>query len=111
MPVGVEAKAFLLSNLFHASNIYNRTPMFNFSTFKSTHHLLEGECILSASPCGSELSGYQGKLTATKTDEFSEKLQTVFDPPPSFSENHVADFWGHVNIVLMPSGTENQSFS
>ena len=28
---------------------------------------------------------------ATKTDEFSEKFQTAFDPlPPSFSENHVA---------------------
>ena len=28
----------------------------------------------------------------TKTDETSEKFQTAFDPPPSFLENHVADF-------------------
>ena len=29
----------------------------------------------------------------TKTDEFLEKFQTAFDPPPSFSENHVALFF------------------
>ena len=28
----------------------------------------------------------------SKTDEFSEKIQTAFDPP-SFSENHVAVFF------------------
>ena len=28
----------------------------------------------------------------SKTDEFSEKFQTAFDPPPSFSENHIAIF-------------------
>ena len=30
----------------------------------------------------------------TKTDEFSEEFQTAFDffPPPTFSENHVANF-------------------
>ena len=33
-----------------------------------------------------------GKPSDTKTDEFSEKFQTAFGPPPSFSENHVADF-------------------
>ena len=34
-----------------------------------------------------------GKPVRTKTDEFLEKFQTAFDPPPpSFSENHVADF-------------------
>ena len=33
-----------------------------------------------------------GKHTPSKTDEFSEKFQTAFDPPPSFSENHIADF-------------------
>ena len=32
-----------------------------------------------------------GTGQATKTDEFSEKFQRAFDPP-SFSENHVADF-------------------
>ena len=29
----------------------------------------------------------------TKTDEFSEKFQTAFDPPPSFLENYVAIFF------------------
>ena len=33
-----------------------------------------------------------GKGKASKTDEFSEKFQTAVDPPPSFLENHVADF-------------------
>ena len=33
-----------------------------------------------------------GKGNPSKTDEFSEKFQTAVDPPPSFSENHVADF-------------------
>ena len=32
-----------------------------------------------------------GKDGVSKTDEFSEKFQTAFDPP-SFSENHIADF-------------------
>ena len=27
-----------------------------------------------------------GMPTSSKTDEFSEKFQTSFDPPPSFSE-------------------------
>ena len=39
----------------------------------------------------------KGMHAATKTDEFSEKFQTAFDPPPhppSFSENHIADFLG-----------------
>ena len=32
---------------------------------------------------------------ATKTDEFSEKFQTAFDPqPPTFSENHAANLSG-----------------
>ena len=33
-----------------------------------------------------------GKGNHTKMDEFLEKFQTAFDSPPSFSENHVADF-------------------
>ena len=33
-----------------------------------------------------------GKGGYSKTDEFLEKFQTAFDPPPSFSENHVALF-------------------
>ena len=33
-----------------------------------------------------------GMVRANKTDEFSEKIQTAFDPPlPSFSENYVAN--------------------
>ena len=40
-----------------------------------------------------------GKGPATKTDEFSEKFQTAFDPAPSplsFSENCVANFCNFV---------------
>ena len=34
-----------------------------------------------------------GTLTPSKTDEFSEKFQTAFDPPPApFSENFIAIF-------------------
>ena len=32
-----------------------------------------------------------GKPNPAKTDEFLEKFETAFDPP-SFSENHIADF-------------------
>ena len=34
-----------------------------------------------------------GKGGSSKTDEFLEKFQTAFAPPPSFSENHVALFF------------------
>ena len=44
------------------------------------------KCIFGTSNLG------LGKHVRTKTDEFLEKFQTAFDPPPSFSENHVADF-------------------
>ena len=39
-----------------------------------------------------KLFSWLGKPLPTKTDEFLEKFQTAFDPPPSFSENYVADF-------------------
>ena len=32
------------------------------------------------------------QVKSTKTDEFSEKFQTAFGSPPSFSENYVAFF-------------------
>ena len=35
-----------------------------------------------------------GTGDGTKADEFSGKFQTAFDPPPSFSENHIAFFSG-----------------
>ena len=38
---------------------------------------------------------FLGKGPATKSDEFLEKFQTAFDPPPpacSFLENHIAIF-------------------
>ena len=38
------------------------------------------------------ISDMLGTGDASKTDEFSEKFRTAFDPPPSFSENHIADF-------------------
>ena len=34
-----------------------------------------------------------GTRDATKTHEFSEKFQTAFDPPRSFSESYVAIFF------------------
>ena len=34
-----------------------------------------------------------GKDPATKSDEFLEKFQTAFGPPPSFLENHIAIFF------------------
>ena len=33
-----------------------------------------------------------GKDPATKSDEFLKKIQTAFDPPPSFLENYIANF-------------------
>ena len=39
-----------------------------------------------------------GKGKASKTDEFSEKFQTAFDPlPPSFSENYVEIFFSEIS--------------
>ena len=34
----------------------------------------------------------KGRVALKKTYAFSEKFQTAFDPPPSFSENYIADF-------------------
>ena len=42
-----------------------------------------------------------GKDDISKTDEFLEKFQTAFDPPPSFSENHVALFATKVRMFSM----------
>ena len=35
---------------------------------------------------------YLGTEHVSKSDEFSEKFQTAFDPPPSFSESYIALF-------------------
>ena len=40
------------------------------------------------------------RVAIKKRDEFSEKFQTAFDPP-SFSENHVADFATKVSMFIM----------
>ena len=34
-----------------------------------------------------------GKGPATKSDELLEKFQTAFDPPASFLENYIANFY------------------
>ena len=34
-----------------------------------------------------------GTPVCTNIDEFLEKFQTAFEPPPSFSENHVANLY------------------
>ena len=60
-----------------------------------------GFCCFHASPwaykCPTEIvsviNSHLGKPLPTKTDEFSEMFQTTVDPPPSFSKNHVADFF------------------
>ena len=39
--------------------------------------------------CTNDKLGTDG---ATESDEFSEKIQTAFDPSPSFSENQIAVF-------------------
>ena len=59
--------------------INNENPILFFSTFTTSTFSTHCQCHL-------------GKHPPTKTDEFSEKFQTAFDPPPSFSENHIADF-------------------
>ena len=40
-----------------------------------------------------EFTKYLGKGHDTKSDEFSEKFQTAFDPLPSFLENNIALFF------------------
>ena len=42
--------------------------------------------------CKTLVNNHLGTDGPTKTDEFSEKFQTAFDPPPSFSENHITIF-------------------
>ena len=37
----------------------------------------------------------------SKTDEFSEKFQTAFDPPPSFSESYIANFATKVRMFIL----------
>ena len=39
-----------------------------------------------------ELVESSGKGPATESNEFLEKFQTAFDPPPSFLENYIANF-------------------
>ena len=34
----------------------------------------------------------EGEPHVSKSDEFSEKFQTAFDPHPSFLESYIADF-------------------
>ena len=57
---------------------------------------------------------YKGMGPATKSDDFLEKFQTAFDPPPSFSKNHIADFatkvrmfiWRHCCVLYDPISHE-----
>ena len=41
---------------------------------------------------------------ATKTDEFLEKFQTAFDPPPSLLENYIANFYDRYGSWTLPLG-------
>ena len=47
---------------------------------------------------------FLGKDGVSKIDEFSEKFQTAFDPPPSFSENHIADFATKLRQMFIMAG-------
>ena len=40
-----------------------------------------------------------GKGPATKSDEFLEKFQTAFDPPGSFLENYIANFYDRYGCI------------
>ena len=47
-----------------------------------------------------EMSAF-GTGNHKKRDEFSEKFQTAFHPPPSFSENYIADFATKVRMFIL----------
>ena len=49
--------------------------------------------VLCRKVVGSGFDSGLGKSGATKSDEFSEKFQTAFDPAPSFLENYIANFF------------------
>ena len=61
--------------------------LLRYESSNPTSQELSSSIFQSLSLC--RLSGTDGH---TKTDEFSEKFHTAFDPPPSFSENHFAIF-------------------
>ena len=70
----------------HAGSKLKRCPFFPLIDFSQRYDIQYWEKHLP-----SYLS--LGKGSATKSDEFSKKFQTAFDPPPpSFSENYVANF-------------------
>ena len=54
-------------------------------------------------------NSWLGTFDATKTDEISEKIQTAFDPPPSFSENYVAIFMMDM-MEYMQGGTRARKY-
>ena len=39
-----------------------------------------------------------GKPPSTKTDDFWKSSKRPLNPPPSFSEKYIADFWGPVEV-------------
>ena len=47
---------------------------------------------------------YVGKDPAIKSDDFLEKFQTAFDPPPSFLENYIAIFFIMDMVAFMQGG-------
>ena len=52
--------------------------------------------VKSASKCKKQIKVLLkslGKGPATKSDELLEKFQTAFDPPASFLENYIANFY------------------
>ena len=45
------------------------------------------------------------KDPATKSDEFLEKVQKAFDPPPSLLGNYIATFFTMDTVAFMQRGT------
>ena len=54
--------------------------------------------------------GHLGKDGCAKWDEFSEKFQTAFDPPPSCSENYVANLFMMDMVEYMQGGTRARQY-
>ena len=64
---------------------------------KASSHVCAKGSLISRSDCADSIlpitlqHAHKGTGGGTKTNEFSEKFQTAFDPqPPTFSENHAA---------------------
>ena len=66
--------------------------------------------VVSHVPGGREtFSTHLGTVSATKTDELSEKFQTTFDPPPHFRKSCKINFWIEIAPRPLWNLSENSS--